>query len=66
MKMEFRRWDISTEKNPAYTYSKEGKYTVTLTAKNEAGSNKKLCLIMYWLKIYKNELKKEKDQNISK
>jgi PKD repeat protein len=41
MKMKFRRWDISTEKNPAYTYSKEGKYTVTLTAKNEAGSNTK-------------------------
>ena len=29
----------STAKNPAHTYSKAGKYTVTLTVKNAAGSN---------------------------
>jgi len=37
-------WDfgdksISTEKNPVYTYNKAGKYTVSLTVKNELGSN---------------------------
>jgi PKD repeat protein len=30
----------SVEKNPVYTYSKVGKYTVSLTASNAAGSNK--------------------------
>ena len=30
---------ISTEKNPVYTYNKAGKYTVSLTVKNELGSN---------------------------
>jgi PKD repeat protein len=30
----------SVEKNPVYTYSKVGKYTVSLTASNSAGSNK--------------------------
>ena len=29
----------STEKNPVHTYSKAGKYTVTLTVRNAAGSN---------------------------
>ena len=30
----------STVRNPAHTYSKAGKYTVTLTVKNSKGSNK--------------------------
>jgi PKD repeat protein len=30
----------STEKNPAHTYAKAGKYTVSLTVSNAAGSNK--------------------------
>ena len=30
----------STQKNPSHTYSKAGKYTVSLTVKNAAGSNK--------------------------
>jgi PKD repeat protein len=39
-------WDFgdkstSTTKNPTHQYKKAGKYTVTLTAKNSAGSNKK-------------------------
>jgi PKD repeat protein len=40
-------WDFgdksstSTSKNPKHTYSKAGKYTVSLTAKNSGGSNKK-------------------------
>jgi len=39
-------WDFgdkstSTAKSPKHTYSKAGKYTVSLTAKNSAGSNKK-------------------------
>ncbi len=39
-----RYWDFgdgsnSTEQNPVHTYSKAGKYTVTLTAKNIIGSN---------------------------
>lgn len=38
-------WDFgdkgtSTAKNPKHTYSKAGTYTVSLTAKNSAGSNK--------------------------
>lgn len=37
-------WDFgdkstSTDKNPVYTYNKAGKYTVSLTVKNELGSN---------------------------
>jgi len=41
-----RKWSFgdgtySTAKDPAHTYSKAGKYTVTLTAKNAAGSNTK-------------------------
>jgi PKD repeat protein len=31
----------STARNPMHKYSKAGKYTVTLTVKNEAGSNTK-------------------------
>jgi YVTN family beta-propeller protein len=39
-----RYWDFgdgsnSTEQNPVHTYSKAGKYTVTLTAKNIIGAN---------------------------
>ena len=40
-KWSFGDGTYSTEKNPAHIYSKAGKYTVTLTAKNEAGSNTK-------------------------
>jgi PKD repeat protein len=32
----------STEQNPAHTYSKEGTYTVTLTAKNQFGQDTKV------------------------
>ena len=40
------RWSFgdktySTQKNPAHTYGKAGKYTVTLTAKNAKGNNTK-------------------------
>jgi len=38
-KWSFGDGTYSTEKNPAHTYSKTGKYTVTLTVKNAAGSN---------------------------
>ena len=31
----------STAKNPVHTYSKAGKYTISLTVKNSAGSNAK-------------------------
>jgi PKD repeat protein len=39
-------WDFgdkstSTEKNPIHKYTKAGKYTVSLTVKNTAGSNTK-------------------------
>lgn len=30
---------ISKDQNPVHTYSKAGKYTVTFTVKNAAGSN---------------------------
>ena len=41
-----RKWSFgdetySTQKNPAHTYSKAGKYTVKLTVKNTKGSNTK-------------------------
>jgi PKD repeat protein len=40
-------WDFgdkstSKDKNPTHKYSKAGKYTVSLTVKNSAGSNKKI------------------------
>jgi beta propeller repeat protein len=38
-KWNFGDGKYSTEKNPAHTYSKAGKYTVALTVKNAAGSN---------------------------
>jgi len=40
-KWSFGDGTYSTAKNPAYTYSKIGKYTVSLTVKNEKGSNTK-------------------------
>jgi parallel beta-helix repeat protein len=41
-KWNFGDGKSSTIKNPAHKYSKAGKYTVTLTAKNVAGSNIKI------------------------
>ena len=38
-KWNFGDGTYSTEKNPAHTYSKAGKYTVSLIVKNAAGSN---------------------------
>jgi PKD repeat protein len=38
-KWSFGDGTYSTAKNPAHTYSKVGKYTVSLTAKNTKGSN---------------------------
>jgi len=38
-KWSFGDGKTSTSKNPAYTYTKAGKYTVSLTVKNAAGSN---------------------------
>jgi beta propeller repeat protein len=38
-KWSFGDGTYSTQKNPAHTYSKAGKYTVALTASNAAGSN---------------------------
>jgi PKD repeat protein len=40
------KWDLgdgtySTKKNPSYTYDEAGKYTVSLTVKNDAGTNTK-------------------------
>jgi PKD repeat protein len=40
-KWSFGDGTYSTQKNPAHTYSKAGKYTVALTAKNAKGSNTK-------------------------
>ncbi|AKB81250.1 hypothetical protein MSBR3_0672 [Methanosarcina barkeri 3] len=40
-KWTFGDGKTSTSKNPAYTYSKAGKYTVSLTVKNAAGSSTK-------------------------
>jgi|GEM_PF-1067778 len=40
-KWSFGDGRYSTQKNPAHTYSKAGKYTVSLTVKNDAGSNTK-------------------------
>ncbi|HWQ47786.1 MAG TPA: PKD domain-containing protein [Methanosarcina sp.] len=39
-KWSFGDGKYSTAKNPAHTYSKVGKYTVTLVAKNSKGANK--------------------------
>ncbi len=41
-KWNFGDGTYSTSKNPSHTYSKAGKYTVYLTAKNAAGSNTKI------------------------
>jgi len=41
-KWSFGDGTYSTSKNPSHTYSKAGKYTVNLTAKNTAGSNAKV------------------------
>jgi FOG: PKD repeat len=38
-KWNFGNGKTSTAKNPSYTYTKAGKYTVSLTVKNDAGSN---------------------------
>jgi beta propeller repeat protein len=38
-KWSFGDGTYSTSKNPAHTYSKAGKYTISLTIKNAAGSN---------------------------
>ncbi len=40
-KWSFGDGKYSTQKNPAYTYSKAGKYTVSLTVKNAAGTSTK-------------------------
>ena len=40
-KWSFGDSTYSTVKNPAHTYSKAGKYTVSLTVKNAKGSNTK-------------------------
>ncbi len=40
-KWSFGDGSTSTSKSPAYTYKKAGKYTVSLTVKNAAGSNTK-------------------------
>jgi PKD repeat protein len=40
-KWSFGDGKTSTAKNPAYTYSKDGNYTVSLTVKNVAGTNTK-------------------------
>ena len=40
-KWSFGDGKTSTVKNPAYTYTKAGKYTVSLTVKNAAGTNTK-------------------------
>ncbi|WP_292373866.1 MULTISPECIES: PKD domain-containing protein [unclassified Methanosarcina] len=40
-KWSFGDGTYSTAKSPAHTYSKKGKYTVSLTVKNAAGSNTK-------------------------
>lgn len=40
-KWSFGDGTYSTSKNPSHTYSKAGKYTVSLTVKNAAGSNTK-------------------------
>jgi beta propeller repeat protein len=40
-KWSFGDGTYSTQKNPAHTYNKVGKYTVSLTAKNAKGSNTK-------------------------
>ena len=40
-KWSFGDGTYSTTKNPAHTYSKAGKYNVSLTVKNAAGSNTK-------------------------
>ena len=39
-KWSFGDGTYSTQKNPSHTYIKTGKYTVSLTVKNAAGSNK--------------------------
>jgi PKD repeat protein len=41
-KWSFGDGTYSTQINPAHTYSKAGKYTVYLTAKNAKGSNTKV------------------------
>jgi PKD repeat protein len=41
LKWSFGDGTFSTQKNPAHTYSKAGKYSVTLTTRNAAGSNTK-------------------------
>jgi len=41
----------STIKNPVHTYSKEGKYTVTLTVKNAKGSSTKI--MSGYIAVYK-------------
>ena len=40
-KWNFGDGKTSTSRNPAYTYTKAGKYTVSLTVKNAAGTNTK-------------------------
>ncbi|MEN6445964.1 MAG: PKD domain-containing protein, partial [Candidatus Cloacimonas sp.] len=40
-KWSFGDGKTSTAKSPTYTYSKAGKYTVSLTAKNAKGSSTK-------------------------
>jgi len=37
--MEFRRWNVFDSPESTHKYTKAGKYTVSLTVKNAAGSN---------------------------
>jgi PKD repeat protein len=52
-KWSFGDKTYSTQKNPAHTYSKAGKYTVTLTVKDAKGSNTKT--VSRQVTVYKSE-----------
>lgn len=45
---------FSTEKNPVHTYSKDGRYTVTLTVENEEGSD--TAIKSRYITVSKNKL----------
>ena len=55
-------WDFgdkstSTDKNPVHTYSKAGKYTVSLTVKNELGSNTRKISKYIIVKKFEKEIR---------